>query len=57
MLEESDVGSWLDPNLHDVEAATALVAGGQSDFQHFPVSTRLNAAKEDEEKLVEPVAI
>lgn len=57
VLEESDFGTWLDPNLHDVEALTALIAGGQSDFEHFAVSPRLNAAKEDDEKLVEPVAI
>jgi putative SOS response-associated peptidase YedK len=57
VLEESDFARWLDPNLHDAEAVEAMIAGAQSDFESYAVSTRLNAAKEDDERLVEPVAI
>ena len=56
VLEESDFGRWLDPNLHDAQAVEAMIASGQSDFESYAVSTRLNAAKEDDEKLLERAA-
>ena len=54
VLQESDFGAWLDPNIREAEAVAAMIAAAETGFEHYAVSTRLNAAKVDDEKLLEP---
>ena len=55
VLQESQFASWLDPSVKDVDALGAMVDAAQVEFHHHAVGTRLNAAKNDDEKLLEPV--
>ena len=42
-------------NVQEVDAFGAMIEAAHVEFQHRAVSTRLNAAKVDDEKLLEPV--
>lgn len=50
VIAEADIGKWLD---HGADAA-ALIERAESDFTHYPVSTRLNATVSDDAALLEP---
>ncbi len=55
VLPESAFAAWLDPAPQSPEAVAGLIASAQTDFEHHPVSTRLNSAKNDDEGLLSPV--
>lgn len=50
VVADADIGKWLD---HGVDPAP-VIERAESDFGHYPVSTRLNVAASDDEALVEP---
>lgn len=53
VLQESDFGAWLDPNVRDADSVAAMIDGAETGFEHYAVSTRLNASKVDDERLLE----
>ena len=56
VLEEGAHRAWLDPAMKNAEQVGELVARHAiSEVQHYRVSTRLNSAKADDEKLLERV--
>lgn len=49
--------AWLDPSLRDAGKALELArARALTEFEHYPVSTRVNSAKNDDPGLIEAVA-
>ena len=52
VLPESTFEGWLDASLQQPADIAALVARAELEFERYPVSTRLNAAKNDDEQLV-----
>lgn len=57
ILEESAHKEWLDPELKDAARVAEIIASKVLDkVKHHAVSTRLNAAKTDDESLVEPLS-
>jgi putative SOS response-associated peptidase YedK len=56
ILKESGFERWLDPSVKDAADVAGMIDGAQGGFEHHPVSTRLNAAKNDDETLLEPLA-
>ncbi len=46
---------WLDRGLEKPEQVAALVASAETSFEHYPVSRRLNSAKDDHEDMIRPV--
>lgn len=55
VLQDGDLGRWLDRSLVRPEALAALIEGAQALFAHHPVTPRLNAAKTDEADFIEPL--
>jgi putative SOS response-associated peptidase YedK len=55
VLPEEAFERWIDPTLHDSAAIGAMLARAETEFAHYPVSTRLNAAREDDERLAAPL--
>jgi len=45
---------WLSPEVTSADEAATLIGSADSNFEHYPVSTRLNTAKNDDAKLLEP---
>lgn len=54
VLPEEGFAPWVGPRLVQPEDVAALVGAARIDFEHYPVSTRLNAAKSDDAGLIEP---
>jgi putative SOS response-associated peptidase YedK len=49
--------AWLDPAIVDAAQVAEIVrTAAASNVQHYPVSPRLNAAKNDDEDLINPIA-
>jgi putative SOS response-associated peptidase YedK len=55
VLQESDIANWLDPSVKDADEVTAMIQIAQTNFEHYAVTTRLNVAEVDDERLLEPV--
>ena len=55
IVQEASFGKWLDPGLIDAGEVQALIDEAQSQFSHYPVSTRLNSARTDDAGLAEPL--
>jgi len=56
ILPESKWDEWLDPTFDDVEALEALLVSAPSElFEVYPVSTRVNNARDHSELLLERV--
>ncbi len=49
VLSEEKYDAWLDPSLTDSEGVAELVSTAEMEFEHYPVTPRLNSAKTDEE--------
>ena len=48
--------AWLDPAMQDAARVIAIVKDcAMTDFEHYPVSTRVNSTRNEDEKLVEAV--
>jgi putative SOS response-associated peptidase YedK len=55
VLPERIFDLWLSPDINTANEVAQLIGSAESIFPHHPVSTRLNTAKNDDEKLLEPV--
>ncbi len=57
VLPEAALGAWLEPAMHDaaVASAMALEPMAPGDFEHFPVSRRVNSARNEGPDLIEPL--
>ncbi|HEY4637988.1 MAG TPA: SOS response-associated peptidase family protein, partial [Burkholderiales bacterium] len=57
VLPEADHGAWLEPAMHDAEVATAMALEPMApeEFEHYPVSRRVNNARNEGPDLVEPL--
>lgn len=55
VLPEGSFESWLSPNVNSHGDVAAMVGSALGDFELFPVSTRLNAARDDDPGLMRPV--
>lgn len=54
ILPDSAHGTWLDPALDDsAKVNTIIREQAVTEFEHYPVSTRLNSARTDEAKFIE----
>jgi len=56
VLPDAAFDRWLARDLKP-EAVAAVIDIAQDDFEHYAVGTRLNAAKADDEELLEPVTV
>lgn len=49
---------WLDPGLKDSAQAIELaLRNAETEFSHYPVSRRVNIARNDEPSLIEPLPV
>jgi len=55
VLPERAFKSWLAPTVSKSEDVTAMLGYARDDFDAYPVSTRLNAARDDDAELIRPV--
>jgi putative SOS response-associated peptidase YedK len=56
VLADDAHSAWLDPALKDGAKALELArTRALSDFEHYPVSTRVNYAKNEDPSLIEPI--
>jgi putative SOS response-associated peptidase YedK len=55
VLPEASFKSWLAPEVVEPDEVAAMIDYARSDFEHYPVSTRLNAAKDDDAALIQPL--
>jgi putative SOS response-associated peptidase YedK len=55
VLPDSAFPQWLDRDLAKTEEVAALVASAETVFEHYPVSRRLNSAKDDDEDMIRPI--
>ena len=57
VLPEEDHAAWLDPALLDASVVTAMALAPMApgDFEHFPVSRRVNNARNEAPDLIEPL--
>lgn len=56
VLPQSKWDEWLDPSFDDVEALEALLVPAAAElFEVYPVSTRVNNARDHSERLLDPV--
>jgi len=56
VLPEADHAAWLEPAMHDAAVATAMALApiAPEAFEHFPVSRRVNNARNEGADLIEP---
>ena len=54
VMPTKEFDRWLSPEVTSASDVAALLAAADSNFEHYAVSTRLNTAKNDDEKLLEP---
>lgn len=56
VLPEAQFETWTDPRLRDAAAVDHLLAAhAEGDFDYYPVSTRVNNSKWDDEELIAPL--
>lgn len=57
VLPEEDHDAWLDPALHDASVVTAMAREPMApgEFEHYPVSRRVNNARNEGPDLIEPL--
>ena len=57
VLPEEDHAAWIEPALHDAAVATAIALEPMvpGDFEHYPVSLRVNNARNEGPDLIEPL--
>jgi putative SOS response-associated peptidase YedK len=55
VMPEKVFDRWLSPDITTANEVAQLIGSAESIFLHYLVSTRLNTAKNDDEKLLEPV--
>jgi putative SOS response-associated peptidase YedK len=57
VLPEADHGAWLEPAMHDAAVATAMALEPMApeEFEHYPVSRRVNNARNEGPDLIEPL--
>ncbi len=57
VLPEADHGAWLEPAMHDAAVATAMALEPMApeEFEHYPVSRRVNNARNQGPDLIEPL--
>lgn len=55
VLPDAAFGPWLDPELNAPNGVADIITSAQTEFEHYPVSTRLNTMKEDRPELIEPL--
>src|SRR5438552_12337243 len=55
VMPEKVFDRWLSADITTANDVGTLIGSADSHFEHYPVSTRLNTAKNDDEKLLEPV--
>jgi putative SOS response-associated peptidase YedK len=57
ILPEAAHREWLDPEITDAGKVSEIIRlTAMGDVKHYPVSTRLNSAKTDDEDLIKPLA-
>lgn len=56
ILDAADVARWLDPNTAPADLAALLVPAPADEMLAHPVATRVNAARNDDPALIDPVA-
>ncbi len=58
ILADSAHREWLDPDLQDAGKVAEIIRQcAMDDVKHYPVSTRLNSAKTDDESLIESAKV
>ncbi|HSG75811.1 MAG TPA: SOS response-associated peptidase [Burkholderiales bacterium] len=57
VLPEDAFGAWLEPAMHDAAVATTMAQAPMApeDFEHYPVSRRVNNARNEGPDLIEPL--
>ena len=55
VMPEKVFDRWLSPEVTSANDVASLVGAAEANFEHYSVSTRLNTAKNDDERLLEPV--
>jgi putative SOS response-associated peptidase YedK len=57
VLPEANHAAWLEPAMHDAAVATAMALQPMApeEFEHYPVSLRVNNARNEGPDLVEPL--
>lgn len=57
VLSEEAHAAWLEPAMHDAARATALALAPMApeDFEHYPVSRRVNSTRNEGPDLIEPL--
>ena len=55
VLPEAELERWVAPDVSKPEDVASMLEHVRDDFRYYPVSTRINAAKGDDEDLVQPL--
>jgi putative SOS response-associated peptidase YedK len=55
VLSDDLMNAWVNPDLKQPQEVAKIIEIAETDFVSYPVSTRLNSAKDDDEELVKPV--
>lgn len=55
VMPDAAFPQWLDRVIEKPEQVAALIASAQTDFEHYPVSRRLNTARDDAEDMIRPL--
>ena len=55
VIRDQDRSLWLDHHDEDTEGAIACIERLQDDFEVYPVSKKVNAARYDEPDLIRPI--
>lgn len=55
VLSDAAFSPWLDPELKTPERVAAIITSAQTEFERYPVSTKLNTVKDDSSELIEPL--
>jgi putative SOS response-associated peptidase YedK len=55
VIQDTVFARWLDAQVQNPDEVAMMVRNAASDFEHHPVTTRLNAAKTDEPEFANPI--
>ena len=55
VLPEAELERWISPDVTKSEDVASMLEHARDEFQYYPVSTRINAAKGDDEDLMRPL--
>lgn len=55
VLPESAFAAWLAPSTDKAEDVSELIGHARTEFQHYPVSMRLNTTRDDDAGLIAPI--